>query len=72
LSVATGSPYWRFETAGPLRGQPLIVEDKVYFGSFDGWFRALDLASGELTLAVQDGWLDLLPRRRHPGLGQLP
>ena len=48
LSQKDGEPRWRVHTNGALRGQPLIVDDGVFLGSFDGYFRALDLATGEL------------------------
>lgn len=43
----TGALEWRFETGGAIRGTPVLVEDTLYFGSFDGRFTALDLATRE-------------------------
>lgn len=46
-SRESGALAWQFETDGPIRGNPVVVGDIVYFGSFDGHFTALDLASRE-------------------------
>ena len=41
-----GRVVWQFQSAGPVRSTPLIVEEMIYIGSDDGYIYALDLRSG--------------------------
>lgn len=47
-SRQTGALQWQFPSAGEIRGTPVLAEDILYFGSFDGHFTALDLDSREV------------------------
>ncbi|RKN81518.1 beta-alanine-activating enzyme beta-propeller domain-containing protein [Ulvibacterium marinum] len=44
---------WRFKTQGPIRGSSVIVEDKIYFGSSDGFVYCLDKEEGNLIWKKQ-------------------
>ena len=46
LSTADGSLIWKFDTGGPIQSSPLVVEDKVIFGSRGAWIFGVDRNSG--------------------------
>lgn len=46
LNTADGSERWRFFTNGPVRFAPTVVNDKVYFGSDDGFAYCLNASDG--------------------------
>jgi outer membrane protein assembly factor BamB len=52
IDLAAGKPLWTFPLKDDnlklegLYGDPIVVNDKVYFGAYNGDFFALDLASG--------------------------
>lgn len=48
VSTQTGAELWRFYAQGPIRLAPVVSEDKVFFGSDDGYLYCLDLADGSL------------------------
>ncbi len=47
-NTETGAERWRFYTDGPIRLAPVVWQDKVYFGSDDGYLYCLDTAQGKL------------------------
>ena len=62
----TGRELWSFSTNGPVRLAPVVEGDRVCFGSDDGYFYCLDLATGVLKWkhrAVPNGRM-LLGNRR--------
>lgn len=46
---------WAFQTEGPIRGTPAVVDGAVYVGSADGCVYALDRAGGALRWTFQTG-----------------
>jgi outer membrane protein assembly factor BamB len=44
---------WRFKAQGPIRGSSVIVEDKIYFGSSDGFVYCLNKEQGNLIWKKQ-------------------
>ena len=44
---------WKFKTDGPIRGTSIIVDDKLYFGSADGYLYALNKEDGKLLWKFQ-------------------
>ena len=48
LKLSTGKERWKFITDGPVRVAPLLTNDRVYFGSDDGFVYCLKAADGEL------------------------
>lgn len=47
VSLETGREIWKHRTALAVWASPLIVDDKVYAGSFDGQLYCIDLTSGK-------------------------
>ena len=54
LDARTGSTLWRFR-AGPIETSPLLVEGRVYFGSWDHRVYALDARTGRLDWSFATG-----------------
>jgi outer membrane protein assembly factor BamB len=54
MDAETGAELWRFRTR-VVESSPLIVEDTIYFGTFDDKLHALDAASGRPRWTVQTG-----------------
>ena len=50
--AATGREIWRFSTAGPVRGTPLLNKGRLLFGSDDGTLRAVSTESGKLLWSI--------------------
>ncbi len=48
LDAGNGKEQWSFFTSGPVRIAPTIHNDRVYFGSDDGYVYCLDAKSGAL------------------------
>jgi len=46
--TATGAEKWRFYCEGPVRFAPVAFEDKLYFGSDDGYLYCLNAGDGSL------------------------
>jgi len=46
---------WINETSGSIRCQPIIVDDRVYFGSFNGYFYCLDAFDGSFLWSNSTG-----------------
>lgn len=46
---------WAFQTEGPIRGSAVVIGDTVYFGSSDGFLRAVDKSNGELRWQFATG-----------------
>ncbi len=66
LDVGTGKVQWGFFAAGPVRLAPTIWEDKVYFGSDDGWVYCLSARDGALVWKYRPGpGSRLLPGNGH-------
>ncbi|HWV99264.1 MAG TPA: PQQ-binding-like beta-propeller repeat protein [Candidatus Acidoferrum sp.] len=47
LNATNGSRVWRFKTGRPIVASPTVDGERVYIGSSEGKFRALDLAHGK-------------------------
>lgn len=61
LRVADGREQWSFSTGGPVRLAPTVGEDRVWFGSDDGYAYCLEARSGRLLwkmrAAPAEEWL---------------
>jgi outer membrane protein assembly factor BamB len=42
LDAESGVPLWRFETQDPIVSSLIVEDDRLYFGSTDGFFYAID------------------------------
>jgi outer membrane protein assembly factor BamB len=51
----TLSSAWQFKTAGPIKSSAAVVDGKVFVGSDDGNFYALDASSGKKLWAYKTG-----------------
>jgi outer membrane protein assembly factor BamB len=47
LEPATGQYYWRVDVDGPIRGAPLVANDRVYFLASESRLITLDLRDGK-------------------------
>jgi len=47
VNLETGKEVWRFRSGAAVWSSPLIVNDKIYAGTFDGHLYCVDLASGK-------------------------
>jgi outer membrane protein assembly factor BamB len=47
VNIETGKETWRFRTPSAVWSSPLIVNDKVYVGTFDGHLFCVDLKTGK-------------------------
>ena len=52
-SVRTLATAWEFHTGDAVTATPTVVDGTVYVGSWDGWFYAIDFASGALRWKYQ-------------------
>ncbi len=66
----TGNELWRFYTNGPVRLAAVAFDDRVCFGSDDGWLYCVDAASGGLLWKVSGAPEDREPYR-HLGNARL-
>jgi outer membrane protein assembly factor BamB len=67
LDLNSGEWIWQFFADAPIRYAPVVMNQRVYFGSDDGSVRALDLASGKLLWKYR-----IAPQNRQiPGNGRL-
>jgi len=61
FDAETGEVKWRFEVPWGEKGlhgvdsAPVVIDDRVYFGSWDGWFYCIDANTGELIWEYSDG-----------------
>ncbi|MFP6764356.1 MAG: PQQ-binding-like beta-propeller repeat protein [Planctomycetaceae bacterium] len=55
LDLETGRILWRFFTGGPVRLAPTVFEERVYFGSDDGYAYCLDVERGNVVWQKQAG-----------------
>lgn len=53
LDTDTGEERWEFFAEGPIRLAPAASQDRIYFGSDDGWFYCVDAKSGRLLWKFQ-------------------
>ena len=53
--LQSGESLWRFYTEGPVRFAPVVVEDRVLFGSDDGFLYCLDADDGSLRWKFRGG-----------------
>ncbi|MEO2017926.1 MAG: PQQ-binding-like beta-propeller repeat protein [Fuerstiella sp.] len=60
---ASGDELWRFYTNGPVRLAPVAFDDRVCFGSDDGWLYCLDAATGKLSWKLPGAPEDREPYR---------
>ena len=51
----TGKDVWTFFTMAPVRLAPMVVKERVYVGSDDGWVYCLDAASGSVVWKLRAG-----------------
>lgn len=56
----TGAEKWHFSTNGPIRFAPVIWEERLYFGSDDGYLYCLAAEEGRLLWKVRGGPSDRL------------
>jgi polyvinyl alcohol dehydrogenase (cytochrome) len=47
-TAATLAPAWFFQTGAAVTANPIVVRSTVYFGSWDGYFYAVDRSGGSL------------------------
>jgi len=47
------SVFWKYSTEGKIYAHPIIAGDRIYFGSMDSVFYALDIESGEVIWSVR-------------------
>src|SRR5213080_713302 len=52
-NVALMLPAWDFPTTDAVSASPTVVDGRVYVGAWDGFFYALDSASGALVWSFQ-------------------
>jgi polyvinyl alcohol dehydrogenase (cytochrome) len=52
-SVQSLAPAWVFPTGDAVTATPTVVHGTVYVGSWDGWFYAVDFATGKLRWRYQ-------------------
>ncbi len=55
LDAVTGEEHWSFFTGGPVRLAPTIWQDRVLFGSDDGFVYCLKAADGQLIWKKRGG-----------------
>lgn len=53
FDCASGDELWRFYTNGPVRLAPVAFDNRVCFGSDDGWLYCVQADSGELLWKVR-------------------
>ena len=71
-SVRTLAPAWFFQTGDAVTAQPTVVGGTVYVGSWDGWFYAIDAATGRLRWKHQlDRQPAVSPVPGHHGPGDI-
>ena len=46
LNLTDGKQVWTFDTGGAVAAPPVIARGRVYVGSFDGVFYAINASSG--------------------------
>lgn len=54
-NTRSGEQDWVFRTEGPVRFAPVAYQDKIYFGSDDGYLYCLTADTGELQWKLQGG-----------------
>jgi outer membrane protein assembly factor BamB len=54
LEAATGRRLWAYQTAGHIESSPMVVGDRVFFGSGDDGLYCLDCKSGALRWHFQE------------------
>jgi polyvinyl alcohol dehydrogenase (cytochrome) len=52
-TVRTLAPRWFFQTGDAVTAEPIVVRNTVYFGSWDGYFYALNASTGALRWRYQ-------------------
>jgi polyvinyl alcohol dehydrogenase (cytochrome) len=52
-NVSSLTPAWTFPTGDAVTASPAVVDGVVYVGSWDGYFYAIDAASGQLKWKIQ-------------------
>src|SRR5690606_30679129 len=53
--LKTGKSLWTFATGAPIRLAPTVWQDRVYFGSDDGFAYALNATDGKLVWKLRAG-----------------
>lgn len=51
-------PLWQYRTDGRIDSSPAVVEDRLYFGSMDGFLYCLDVKTGRLLWKYDGGGTD--------------
>ena len=70
FATETGARLWKFYTEGPVRFAPVVHNNKVFFGSDDGYLYCLALGDGKLLWKFRGAPEDR-PDRRHLGNNRL-
>lgn len=52
---AAGKSKWSFSTGGPIASWPLIIGDRIFFGSTDSLFYCLDIKDRDVKWSFQTG-----------------
>ena len=55
MDRATGEAIWRFPTGGKVDSSPVVVGDRVVFGSDDGRLYVVGLADGKESWSYEIG-----------------
>ena len=55
LHADTGALKWKFKTDARVTSSPSVALGKIYFGSYDGNFYAIDASSGQLSWKFSTG-----------------
>ena len=70
VDAETGEAVWTYATLGEIKSSPVLAEDRVLIGSYDGYLYGLDAVTGELAWQVETQ--KLRPRHRRPSPGASP
>ncbi|OGO43938.1 MAG: hypothetical protein A2137_02665 [Chloroflexi bacterium RBG_16_58_8] len=55
LDINTRKPAWSFATKDTVTSSPAVTDKAIFFGSQDGWFYALDRATGAKLWEIPTG-----------------
>jgi outer membrane protein assembly factor BamB len=64
VDVATGKARWTFETQSEIRSSPVVVDDHVLIGSYDGTLYCLSLEGSLIWQVTTDGPVHATPAVR--------
>ena len=52
VDTETGTARWTFETLGEIKSSPVIIDDRVLIGSYDGYLYGLAIADGAPAVEI--------------------